>query len=250
MHQQLANYLKKYKTKLEAHYDWGINDAIPRDRFGFTFSGKTSFAKTLELKQQLSYAAASSSRLEDKYLLAEYIIKDWGGIKRFSKIHETVQRLEPLRGKDRPASFDFAFENISSWSKWLSVICPNWALIYDARVAYSLNAINFMSGSKAKIFPVPAGRNSTMKLLDSSTLAISLRLNTGEEDSAKALRATHLVPDNDAYLCYLDTVTQAHKVIWADDDRPIVYTEMLLFALADTVIFRDLLAFHRKCIAA
>lgn len=103
MHIHLAEYLSPHKEKLAQHYAWKFNEKIPSDHFGFTFSGSTPFERSLELKRQLSEAALSAKQIEKRQDLANYSIKEWGGIRRFSKAREVVEDFGPLAGGPRPA---------------------------------------------------------------------------------------------------------------------------------------------------
>ena len=61
MHNEIAEYLSKYVSRIDELYRWPFKEEIPRRTFGFSFSGKTVFQKTLELKQQISEAAKNAS---------------------------------------------------------------------------------------------------------------------------------------------------------------------------------------------
>ena len=91
---------------------------------------------------------------------------------------------------------DFGFKKISSWSKWLSVVCPKWACIYDTRIAYSLNAINYISGAEHKIFPIPEGRNTQINILDVATLLLSRKLYAADSIEPKAVKKRHFVSES------------------------------------------------------
>lgn len=247
MHVQVAAFLDEYKDDLPVLFDWYFDESIPRKRFGFSFGDGSTFEKTLELKTQLTSATIKSRAPLAQVRLAEYVIKDWGGIKRFGQANATVTTLLPLATKTRPgkAKGQFPFKNISSWSKWLSVICPDWALIYDARVAYSLNAINLMAGAPGMVFPMPQGRNSTLQLLDPASVALASRLRTTKEETPELIRKAHVLADDDVYDSYLDVATGAHNLLWPNNEQPLVLVEMLLFALANNVVFRRLVEFLR-----
>jgi hypothetical protein len=51
MHNEIAEYLSKYVSRIDELYRWPFKEEIPRRDFGFSFSGKTAFQKTLELNQ-------------------------------------------------------------------------------------------------------------------------------------------------------------------------------------------------------
>ena len=238
MHEGLSTYLTKHKDDIEGHYKWQFDESLPQKRFGFSFSGKTPFQKTLELKRQLAEAVRKARNVETKVRLADYFIKDWGGIRRFSHTEKMVSSLDALiASKAPPKGAQFPYENISSWSKWLSVICPDWAPIYDARVAYSLNGINFLQGGLSKAFPIPTGRNTKTALIDTSTLVVMARLSKGPDSKNEDIGSAHYWRPNEVYSQYLSSIRTTHQQLWRE--KPIVYTEALLFALADTVIFSD-----------
>lgn len=118
MHNEIAEYLLKYRGRIDELYRWPFKEEIPRREFGFSFSGETAFQKTIELKRQISEAAKDAHSEAEKERLATYFIKDWGGI---AKIYapEIVSRFNPVAFSEAPCKADFGFKKISSWSKWL-----------------------------------------------------------------------------------------------------------------------------------
>jgi len=241
MHKEIAAFLEPYKDRLVELYKWEFNQEIPHERFGISVSGDSWLEKTRNLKEQLTQKIHDSK--SDKKLLieiAEYFIKDWGGIKRFSKANEIVIRFKSIIGtKTQPHHFDASYKSISSWSKWVSLICPRWACIYDARVAYSLNAINYLCGNKHKIFPIPEGRNTKLRMLDITTLLVASKIQPKESTHPKTLRKKYFIPESEAYREYLRTIKLANKELWGNSGD-IHDTEMLLFSIADTYIYQDL----------
>lgn len=239
MHNEIAEYLSKYVSRIDELYRWSFKEEIPRREFGFSFSGKTVFQKTLELKWQISEAVKNAPAEEEKERLATYFIKDWGGIAKISDAREIVSRFNPVAFSEALCRADFGFKKISSWSKWLSVVCPKWACIYDTRVAYSLNAINYISGSKHKIFPMPDGRNTQINILDVTTLLLSRKLSVADSSEPKAIRKSHFVSESAAYETYTEVIHNVHSLLWGSS-APCQFSEMLLFSLADTHIYEDL----------
>lgn len=246
MHNDIATYLSPYKDRLDELYRWPFDEDIPHKAFGFTFSGKTPFQKDSELKRQMSEAAKRAPSEEVKEQLATYFIKVWGGIISFSNAKAIIERFNPVSFSAVPAKADFSFKGISSWSKWLSIVCPEWACIYDARVAYSLNAINYISGAKHKIFPMPEGRNTQLNILDITTLLLGKRLSAADSSKPKTIKTSHFVPEAAAYEKYTEVLHSVHSLLWGTS-APRYYSEMLLFSLADTYIYRDVFA---ACIPA
>lgn len=244
MDKLVAEYLRPWKDKLSNLYDWSFDHERATREFGLSFQGITSYDKTLELKSGLRRLVSETESHIEHGKVATYFIKVWGGITRFSKIDETLNLFSELKGsRTPPGVYRPPFQMISSWSKWASIICPEWACIYDARVAYSLNAINYLGGAKHPIFPMPEGRNSRLKMLDISTLMLSARLANAKsqaspESDPKAIRKNHFIPERDAYATYLSLVSNVSQHLWDDSDH-IHEVEMLLFSLADADIYKD-----------
>jgi hypothetical protein len=241
MHYTVAEYLSKFKDRIDELYAWPFDEAIPRTQFGFRFSGNTPFQKTLELKQQVSEAAMNATSDDEKERLATYFIRGWGGISKISGVREIVLRFNPVAFSETISNADFSFKRISSWSKWVSVICPKWACIYDTRVAYSLNAINYISGAKHKIFPMPEGRNTQINILDVTTLLLSKKLSTADSSKPKTIRESHFIGEAIAYKNYIDVIHNVSSLLWGGSE-PCQFTEMLLFSLADSHIYENLFA--------
>jgi hypothetical protein len=239
MHNEVAEYLSKYKNRIDQLYTFPFNEDIPRNEFGFRFFGKTAFKKTLELKEQVSLAARNAGSDEEKERLATYFIKEWGKIAKVSGVREIVTRFNSVAFCEAPCNADFAFKKISSWSKWISIICPKWACIYDARVAYSLNAINYISGAKHNIFPMPDGRNTRINILDVTTLLLNKRLSPTDTSEPKSIKKSHFVGESVAYEKYIELIHNVSPLLW-NSSVPCQFTEMLLFSLADTHIYKEL----------
>ncbi len=239
MHNEIAEYLSKFTKRIDELYTWPFKEEIPRKEFGFAFYGDTAFQKTLELKKQISKAAGIACSKKEKERLATYFIKDWGGISKLSDPEKVVSRFNSVEFSDAPCEADYSFKRISSWSKWLSVVCPKWACIYDTRVSYSLNAINYIAGGKHKIFPMPEGRNTQINILDVPTLLLSKRLSFTDSTEPRTVRQCHFIPESTAYKTYIELTHKVHSLLWGNQ-APCQFTEMLLFSLADTHIYRDL----------
>ncbi|KPG91922.1 hypothetical protein AEQ67_28505 [Pseudomonas sp. RIT-PI-q] len=235
----VAQYLIDKKDCLPSLYTWKFTTSIATERFGISFSGQTPFEKVMELKNSLRKQVASSTCTIQQGEIAKYFIKEWGGIRRFTKVEETLRHFSGLKGSSiAPQRLKIPFQGISSWSKWASIVCPDWACIYDARVAYALNAINYLAGANQLIFQVPPGQNSRLRMLDINTLLLSQRLQNGESSDPAKMRINHFIPKPDTYLRYLALLRGVSNAVWNDTSH-IHEVEMLLFALADGEIYSD-----------
>ncbi len=240
MDSHIAKYLEGHKDKLAELYSWDFDTKVPLEKFGILVKGDSWFEKTNNLKLALRKRIEEKNQ-EQKELerIATYFIKEWGGIRRFSKPEEVVEMFGNITGTDVcPKDFKPTFKSISSWSKWASLVCPKWACIYDARVAYSINAINYLSGGTHKIFPIPEGRNTRLNLLDVSTLILSAKINETDKSDPKSIRKSYFVKDSAAYIEYLSLVRGVSQRLWNDHEH-IHEVEMLLFALADTAVYES-----------
>ncbi|GAB5499055.1 MAG: hypothetical protein PsegKO_13660 [Pseudohongiellaceae bacterium] len=246
MESEIASYLRRYEGSLESLYTWTFDPAIPAERFGIVVEGNSWLERTKDLRRKLFDRVQQADSQEELVAIAEYFIQVWGGIGRFGRAKDVVNKFALLvNTTEYPADFPMKFDSISSWSKWAALVCPAWACIYDARVAYSLNAINLMYGSKHKIFIAPPGRNSRITLLDATTLLVASKLTSLADSSPKSIRKAYFVPKSETYIHYLRLMKKG-SVLLFDDPSRFHEVEMLLFAIADTDIYSDLVGFVAK----
>jgi len=242
----VADYLRNYKGMLPDLYNWALDEKILLDRFGIDVSKSSStLDKNVLLKKELTRIVQDNGTKENKIKIANYIIKDWGGIRRFGRGEEIVTSFEEVEFTETMPGHHYYFKGISSWSKYLGIIAPRWACIYDARVAYSLNVINYISGSRHPIFPGPSGRNSKITLLDIETLLIAAKIQELDTYSPREIKRKQYINEDEVYRTYINLIHELHGELWEPTD-PIQYTEMLLFAIADNYVYKDLLKFCIK----
>jgi hypothetical protein len=239
MDELIAGYLEGWRDRVRDLYQWEFATAIPRAKFRIEVSGESWFEKTVQLKAQLRQRIGeNTSDLAVLEGLADYFINEWGGIKNFRGVGTVVENFRRIMGTDAmPQGFKATFAGISSWSKWASLACPNWACIYDARVVYSINAINYMGGGFHRIYPSPDGRNPRLQMLDVPTLLLIGKVQAGDSSVPKDLRANHYIAKAAAYREYLALVRRVSHRLWGDFDH-IHEVEMLLFALADENVYQ------------
>lgn len=140
---------------------------------------------------------------------------------------------------------NLTFERIASTSKVLSFYKPTDYIIYDSRIAYSLNAIMLLVDASKKYFPVPKGTNSKMNAFNIEVL-IRLKhkpreyIRNGSKKLISNADKTLFFKENDAYSILNNTIKKINKEFYKNDpykqDKPF-YTEMLLFGIADTLIY-------------
>src|SRR6185437_1603473 len=100
----VAEYLRHKKDRLDDLYQWEFVARVPEERFGISISGKTPTERTLSLRGELRRFLAEKEDHKSCERVAQYIIRDWGGIRRFTKYREVVVQFEKLaRTPDAPA---------------------------------------------------------------------------------------------------------------------------------------------------
>jgi hypothetical protein len=209
-----------------------------------TFKDLTNFQSNIYLKKVISEKITSAINEKENQLLKqifEWTVHDWGGIKNGRNNIDTLYQM----GIEAIKKEKLTFNRIASISKILSFYKPSHYIIYDSRIAYSLNAIMFLIGASDKYFPVPAGKNSKMNAFNIEVL-IRLKhkpnvyLRTGNKKLIANADKSLFFKENEAYSIINETVKKINMSIYKDDpdkhDKP-YYTEMLLFGIADTLIY-------------
>lgn len=268
----IAAYLSTRCHKLKS-FQWPIAEkcvqvAIRRGLLpGIPFGG--GFAETMQLRQavaararEIQAQAQLSQRLEPLAELASFVIADWGNLngndpktilgyaERFTGIDvlfDQIRAPADLQAAVPPRRRHelFRFAGIASWSKWLNFVWNDWALIYDSRIAFALDAVHFICKVNAPVFPVPAGRNPLLTHLNAQSCAAFAWLASyagarPSRDQMSAWMANAVAPEKDAYVYYLAVMAEAHRLLWpTNESRPLVHTEMLLFMLSIEDIAHD-----------
>ncbi len=254
---KIVQYLKPLKYKLSELYQWEVKTDKLRKLVELEIcsqgeidelNNKDIFAKNVALKQLLAKKFEQFSSVSDKQFkaLSLWIIKDWGGISTGSDKNAMQLIKDLLKGKG-------SFERIASTSKVASFKNPSDNIIYDSRVAYSLNWIILSENAGDKFFPMPDGRNSKLKAFDIDVLIRQKNIADYQiEDTAELSK--NFISNKDKAL-YFDKNTAygelnklikvVNKQLWRGDKQKadnLYYTEMLLFAIADTEVYKDITA--------
>lgn len=267
----VAAYLKPHRHELK-DYAWPMS---PKARttareLGFSVSDTDGGAlATHELRKAVAQRVREIHRLSGAEreagmaVLCGFVVRVWGGLSSnrdetvasYSRVFldtcppdlSEIQSAGQLRSH---AGCSFPFKGISSWSKWLNFIWSDWALIYDARIAFALNAIHFRDGVDARAFRVPEGRDALLSKIDTQSLAgLRYLKRRGEQvpgpatDNRKLVRWMEgaLTPEAETYEYYLRVMQRARDVLHQHEPCSLVDTEMLLFYLSNRQVVRDLL---------
>lgn len=257
--EKITGYLNKYKSELSKLYSWNSNINALSELNVFTESeirdhnNKCPYEKEIEIKKAINKKLSEAYKNKDFEFfnkLCLWIIKDWGGIKTsndkttISLIHQsmTTQKLD--------------FNRIASMSKIKAFLYPQKDVIYDSRVAYSINWIILSEKAGQYYFPIPAGRNSRMSAFDLNVLIRLKNISNYNPDKIDELLNKKFVSNTDknifidkkdAYTELRNLIAAINKELWKgnmEKEQNLYYTEMLLFSIADKQIFMDI---TKKC---
>jgi hypothetical protein len=167
------------------------------------------YVDTFNERQAMSQEFLSDPRSRNR--LAIQMVRRWGGINGGSDdsitdmAHQSPNQLI-ARG----------FVRVASWSKVATLHDPHKFFIYDARVAFSINAIIFDAGYTDKFFPMPDSRNTKIKGAKSALAKNGIRFG----------RSTNIAGQN-FYKSYIELIHEVGNQI----KKPAWQVEMALFAL-------------------
>jgi hypothetical protein len=255
---KIAKHLDRYKSDLPTLYNW--NAKIDRlveletltekqvNEINALSSNKKYYEKELLLKkivgQKLNDTLKSNPDLFDKLCL--WVIKDWGGITTASD-NDTLILIRDFLNQDKPS-----FNRIASSSKVGAYLFPDRNVIYDSRVAYSLNWIILSESAGHQYFPIPEGRNSKMSAFDLNVLIRLKNISVYQPTDITQLDHRLFIKNsdkklfinkNDAYSELNNLVKQINQKLWKGDtekEQNLYFTEMLLFSIADREVFMDI----------
>lgn len=255
---KIVNYLNKYKSDLPNLYKWNakIDKLVEHEtitekqliEIKKLESEKKFYEKELQLKkivgQKLKETLNTNQMLFDKLCL--WIIKDWGGILT-AKDSDTIKLIDNFLKHDKPE-----FNRIASASKVGAYLFPSKNIIYDSRVAYSLNWIILSENAGQKYFPIPEGRNSKMLAFDLNVLIRLKNISVYQPNETSLLDNKLYIKNSDkqlfidkkeAYSELNQLVKNINKKLWKGDiekEQNLYFTEMLLFSIADREVFLDI----------
>ena len=249
---KIVDYLSRFKDNLPNLYSWNANierlfefDIFSKAEIE-NLNNRTPFEKEIVLKKAINKKLIETYK-NDKFLfdnLCLWIIKDWGGIKT-AKDSGTLELIEEfLNAKNH------SFKRIASSSKVGSYMYPEKYIIYDSRVAYSLNWIILAENAGDKFFPIPEGRNSKMTAFDMNVLIRLINVDKYKPSEINDLdkrqyvkRSDKLtfIPEKESYEVLNNLIKEVSLKLWDKEKaKMLYYTEMLLFSIADREIFKDI----------
>lgn len=256
---KFVTYFERYKSDLPTLYNWNakIDRLVELETLTESqvkeINGLTPYKKELQLKkivgQKLNETLKSNRDQFNKLCL--WIIKDWGGIKTASD-NDTITLINDFLIQDRPN-----FNRIASSSKVGAYLFPDRKIIYDSRVAYSINWIILSENAGQQFFPIPEGRNSKMSAFDLNVLIRLKNISVYKPTDIKNFDNRLFIKNSDkklfinkkdAYYELNNLVKQINKKLWqgnSEKEQNLYFTEMLLFSIADREVFMDITTKYR-----
>lgn len=252
---RIVAYLEKYKFNLPNLYKWNAKierlvglEILTDKQFSEINILTNNYEKELYLKKvigkKLNETLILNSGLFDKLCL--WVIKDWGGIKTAND-NDTIKLIKDFLVQEKPN-----FTRIASSSKVGAYLFPERNVIYDSRVAYSLNWIILSENAGQKFFPIPEGRNSKMSAFDLNVLIRLKNISNYRPENIEYLDnklyinnadKKIFIDKKDAYFELNNLIKVINKKLWEGDlekEQNLYYTEMLLFSIADREVFMDI----------
>jgi hypothetical protein len=203
-------------NKLDENYIWPKRGDFP-SLSGETFEGN-NYSKNIQLKEKFPDKWNNSNGDNEKFDLAKWIIKDWGGIKRNKD--ETI--LNHLKITCKSNDY-FPLKGVASYSKILSFIEPDNFAIYDARVAASLNGIQLLSKSKKPVL---------WNNLDGQNIKIELFKKTlASNNKLRSLGWAKIRSDE----CYKNYIYTLKNILEKFPNFRLFHLEMSLFACSEEI---------------
>ena len=247
--EKIVNYLLKHKEKLENLYKWKFkieyNEEIwlgHQEQVEAIAAEENSFTRELKLKELVNHIL-NNAKAEQQSALMNWLVKEWGGIKTGAELN--LDKVNFINEKS------LEFDRIASYSKIAAFIFPKECIIYDSRVAYSLNWILLAEDASTTFFPIPEGRNSKMMAFDMNTLIhIKNKESFAVENEIPKNHISQVhkklfIDKDQAYEHLNKLIKEVNKQLWHDQferQQLLYYTEMLLFSIADNVIFNDIIS--------
>ena len=249
---KIVEFLDQYKDSLSKLYTWNAKIDRLVDLTVLTYSEleelnkMASYDREIILKQKGNLKLNEFYKVDQKQFddLCLWIVKDWGGISAANDSN-TIELVGKFLKSGKAK-----FKRIASVSKVASYMHPDKYIIYDSRVAYSLNWILLSRNAGNYFFPIPSGRNSKMMAFDMNVL---IRLNNtdhyspvdiDEMDNKRIISQRDksiYIDDDDAYFELNKLIKEISVRLWdSEKAKMLYYTEMLLFSIADREVYADI----------
>lgn len=193
LNKSLLKYFEKYLPSLEKDYVWRKSTYL-ENMYGI--SGK--YCQEVKGLKLIFYNLWKEANEESKVTLAKEVIDKWGGIRR-----NNPGTIESYVEWIHSGTESWPLKGVASYSKILAIFNPEKYAIYDARVATSLIAAQYIYGNgKGMIFNYVKSQNSVIK-----------KFSNNPRFSKEALEVAGWIeiPDQNNYMEYISTLRNIEK---------------------------------------
>lgn len=247
----VACFLEQYVDNIEELYTWPFDAIKAEELLNVDFPDTSPYQQTLKLKDLLRKKIIESENFEDSFRFAKYFIEVWGGVNGNTDLRKVLKPYHSHQGKViDTALFSNKLDKVSTWSKYLSLICVN-ASIYDSRVAYAINAINYMENNRDLFFPMPEGRSARLRIIDIDSFFVLDKFSKDEvfitdedlehKQISARLKKKYYLPKSETYKLYLQLIEKVSNKLKLKPTEHFKI-ELLLFSLAPNEIFKSLIS--------
>ena len=209
----IVEYFQKYSLKELYIWDKFDLDIFP-DNERTILSKLNSFEKNVKIKHLLNKKLLDENRNKELY---DWIIKKWGGIRKFKNFNGLECFLDCLSKNEY-----LSMNTIASFSKVASFKYLNKYFIYDAHVSCALNWILIKNGDfNIKFFPLKFGENKDISENYNMKTILTLINNEIKYYDEKLY-----------YIIYCELLNSIFKNIKNDNIKESFYIEMILFSIS------------------
>lgn len=232
---------------------WRMSEPVADLLDGFEPGDMQGAEDARRVKRAARTWLSAAPPLRDRRTLLTWFVRDFGGVRTGDEaLPVAIAYAEELSQQGTAAAAtQVPLERISTISKCLTLLDAELP-IYDSRVGFSLNAINWLAGTLGRYLPCPIGRNASLDLIDLRTLHLMARpenaagasaaLGTGHRSRARHALATFTLPEEATYRIYRETLAHASELLHGDGEVvSIDDLEMFLFASAEPYLVQEVL---------
>ena len=199
-----------WEESAKINYEW----KMPRS-LAATYKvdpGGSLAEQAMELRRKMHELFAVADEDGKRKLIFDYVVT-WGGIKAHARGGDCSKTLASM-ATQTPQELMKRFQGVSTWSKILCLHDPGLYAIFDARVAFAINALQISIANLRPVasFPLLPTRNTHLVQATSKVKV--------------AMQSADPIPEDRAYATYLALLEQLA------DARGIEVVEMALFTIA------------------
>ena len=232
-------------------WTWTVSDEVAEILHEYQIdAGKMGgIDNAIRVKRSIRNKINQNISAEERNCLLRWYVIEYGGVRANSNLDDSIFDVEELahRGVVNEIASNVTLDGVSTETKCLTLFNENLP-IYDSRVCFALNVINYVYGYRDWFAKSPEGRNASIGLFDireKFLLANRIRLQEVIEELSgghkqRAARAVEpiLVPPERVYYLWCQIVGRVSEILRETKNierASIDEIEIMLFTMAPTV---------------